>query len=286
MPTQRQEIFFSSGGHSPCDIASSTKQTPDELREFLVRQASTPLSLDSRAALCLDGAMSWATQSHPFSTAVFSTHHVWLSHDPIGERGGVNVMGFVGNTSMNRLDVFGLDDLAGDDNGPFSLLGWSSEDFVLWFYIGDGHGVNLDRVRLLDDYQAARAVKAFQEQTRGQIQHRVDEYKGCCEKGEAFFLKTASELGEEVFVETIFAMSNGRISHYTRCECTGDNAFICLTTFYGTDEFKDPLNKDHWNGGFSLFGRVQDWWPDFLPENLGGSPYFIFANWGEEKVYW
>jgi RHS repeat-associated protein len=32
----------------------------------------------------------------------------WPSRDPIGERGGVNLYGFVGNDGVNRLDVLGL----------------------------------------------------------------------------------------------------------------------------------------------------------------------------------
>jgi hypothetical protein len=33
----------------------------------------------------------------------------WLSRDPIGERGGVNVYGFVGNNGLNNRDYLGLD---------------------------------------------------------------------------------------------------------------------------------------------------------------------------------
>jgi hypothetical protein len=33
----------------------------------------------------------------------------WLSRDPIGEQGGLNLYGFVGNDSMDRVDVLGLE---------------------------------------------------------------------------------------------------------------------------------------------------------------------------------
>src|ERR1035441_1916421 len=33
----------------------------------------------------------------------------WLSRDPIGERGGINLYGFVGNNPISRIDLFGLD---------------------------------------------------------------------------------------------------------------------------------------------------------------------------------
>lgn len=48
------------------------------------------------------------TQTNPLSTAISTTHHVWLSHDPIGEQGGVNLLGFVDNTPGNRSDLLGL----------------------------------------------------------------------------------------------------------------------------------------------------------------------------------
>lgn len=33
----------------------------------------------------------------------------WLNRDPIAERGGVNLYGFVGNDGVNRLDYLGLE---------------------------------------------------------------------------------------------------------------------------------------------------------------------------------
>jgi RHS repeat-associated protein len=38
----------------------------------------------------------------------------WLSRDPIGEEGGVNLYGFVSNNGVNRVDVHGLSDFWGD----------------------------------------------------------------------------------------------------------------------------------------------------------------------------
>ncbi len=35
----------------------------------------------------------------------------WLSRDPIGERGGFNLYGFVGNRSINHIDIYGLETL-------------------------------------------------------------------------------------------------------------------------------------------------------------------------------
>jgi hypothetical protein len=36
----------------------------------------------------------------------------WISRDPIGERGGLNLYGFVGNNGLNKIDYFGF--IAGD----------------------------------------------------------------------------------------------------------------------------------------------------------------------------
>ena len=38
----------------------------------------------------------------------------WLTRDPIGERGGINLYGFVGNNPVNWIDPFGL---AGEPSG-------------------------------------------------------------------------------------------------------------------------------------------------------------------------
>ena len=32
----------------------------------------------------------------------------WISRDPLGEKGGMNVYGFVGNATINEYDIFGL----------------------------------------------------------------------------------------------------------------------------------------------------------------------------------
>ena len=49
----------------------------------------------------------------------------WPSRDPIGEKGGLNLYGFVGNSECNRVDLLGLDGISlvfdmTDIRGPFS----------------------------------------------------------------------------------------------------------------------------------------------------------------------
>jgi hypothetical protein len=45
----------------------------------------------------------------------------WLQRDPIGEAGGLNLYGFVGNSPLNRVDPFGMDYYFGGNPGE-SLL--------------------------------------------------------------------------------------------------------------------------------------------------------------------
>ena len=49
----------------------------------------------------------------------------WMSRDPIGEAGGVNLYGFVRNRPVNRWDKFGL----ADDSLGSSFLNWLGTDF-------------------------------------------------------------------------------------------------------------------------------------------------------------
>ena len=44
----------------------------------------------------------------PNATKTASGIPLWLSRDPIGERGGLNLYGFVGNDGVNRWDLLGL----------------------------------------------------------------------------------------------------------------------------------------------------------------------------------
>jgi RHS repeat-associated protein len=52
----------------------------------------------------------------------------WLSRDPIGETGGINLYGYVSNNPVNLWDLLGLITIAFPGAGPTGL-GWANHDF-------------------------------------------------------------------------------------------------------------------------------------------------------------
>ncbi|MDT8391572.1 MAG: RHS repeat-associated core domain-containing protein [Lentisphaeria bacterium] len=46
----------------------------------------------------------------------------WINRDPIGEMGGENLMGFVGNDSLNSFDLYGLDSASFKDGKAYWLV--------------------------------------------------------------------------------------------------------------------------------------------------------------------
>ena len=51
----------------------------------------------------------------------------WINRDPIREAGGINLYAMVGNDPVNKLDLYGLDDLSiyGGDSGEVKAWGWT-----------------------------------------------------------------------------------------------------------------------------------------------------------------
>lgn len=65
-------------------------------------------SAQSEAPQTLD--LAGRNAAHDYEPA--SGRLKWLNRDPIGERGGVNLYGMVGNDAVNRVDVLGLSELS------------------------------------------------------------------------------------------------------------------------------------------------------------------------------
>lgn len=74
----------------------------------------------------------FSTKCHDEETGLlhcgFYAHHWgrWLSKDPIGERGGVNLYGFVGNDPCNWVDVLGRERY--QPGGPLKGVTWGEDE--------------------------------------------------------------------------------------------------------------------------------------------------------------
>ena len=68
---------------------------------------SNPLATSHRNpnSLTLKNQKIHSIHSYAFTEIIITN---WPSRDPIGERGGVNLYGFVGNDGVNKLDIMGL----------------------------------------------------------------------------------------------------------------------------------------------------------------------------------
>jgi RHS repeat-associated protein len=73
----------------------------------------------------------------------------WLSRDPIGEAGGINLYGYVGNNPLNLWDLLGLDAIFLNDSAAVRILGSShghgailigNNDTGWSYYSKDGNG--------------------------------------------------------------------------------------------------------------------------------------------------
>jgi RHS repeat-associated protein len=58
----------------------------------------------------------------------------WLNQDPIGEAGGVNLFRFVGNSSINAFDPFGLSENALDNIDIFLSMNLSAREMMMLSY--------------------------------------------------------------------------------------------------------------------------------------------------------
>jgi RHS repeat-associated protein len=72
----------------------------------------------------------------------------WIQRDPIGERGGLNLYGFVGNNPISRVDPYGLDDI----------------DFaVAWENMGGNDDQEAIRAHFVNEFLNPFIQTAFQE---------------------------------------------------------------------------------------------------------------------------
>ncbi len=78
----------------------------------------------------------------PTATKPVSGIPYWPSRDPIGEKGGKNLYGFVGNDGANRWDVLGLD----SEDSQFAETIWEPKSNMKAYATGDTSGCYVGRV--------------------------------------------------------------------------------------------------------------------------------------------
>jgi RHS repeat-associated protein len=86
-----------------------------------------------RKALLVFGAIIFATQAHAlmyFARPYDPNAAHWLARDPIGERGGANLYGYVGNDPVNNVDPVGLYVQYTTSSGITFIIGENFNDLI------------------------------------------------------------------------------------------------------------------------------------------------------------
>lgn len=180
----------------------------------------------------------------------------WITRDPMGERGGMNLYGFVGGNPVNHIDPFGL----------FGTL-----DFGSHYYSGGGSPIDLAAVGLLPSFRSAGSVQIATDDFKHSIQETAETKArslcGRCDKGEkstnlSMNDKTVTDVTNE---PDLFAVGHSTFFRSGQCSITVNCStrtyfYYCSTNFSIRDWFKDPLN---------------------MGIEVGGTPYPINADWTE-----
>ena len=87
----------------------------------------------------------------------------WPSRDPIGERGGVNLYGFIGNASIYYIDILGLE--AGEGDKAHSEALWGTFSYRCEIVIFYGHNSSNPEVGL----SASNAVRRYRENVQAGV---------------------------------------------------------------------------------------------------------------------
>jgi RHS repeat-associated protein len=199
----------------------------------------------------------------------------WINRDPIGERGGVNLYGFVGNSTINKADYLGKV--------------WSNT-MALAHYFAKGGDVTLTQIGGVDIVTSS-------------IQPKIDEWKKRARDAahaEGKLLSCPNPLSSMMIItnyDSVGASSGvfwiGGFSLYRSYVCdiqancdSCTYSFSCAIDLQMNDKFEEPLN---FNGNLSFditpattldigLDPITFAWPDPTFE-IGGLPFNVSHTW-------
>jgi RHS repeat-associated protein len=215
----------------------------------------------------------------------------WLSRDPIGERGGVNLYGFVKNNGVSRIDYLGLflddffddfGDLFGDesDEGNDIPNGGpdGKSDFLHHYYHGNGADFDLfqrgygDRLKKAVDPVVIPSLEGKLGQISQELCGSGIQRKTITRASREAVTVQHPDLTKVIFSvgdTTIVSNADGKLC----VDCNKRTWTFDGKRFHSVDDrFTDPLNIDQ--ATFGLWPGTGD-----LPSS---KPYDIKGNWEED----
>ncbi len=186
----------------------------------------------------------------------------WNRRDPIEEKGGLNLYGFVGNSPINKYDFFGLK--------------WDIHDFFDWYKNGMSVTMDLDDMGLLSDFKKSNSIQ-------NAMRSVFESYKKMLEKR----LSAECKESKKCFVADDFEAHHFNKKYNVTSASTslfsiGKGMLFNKGTCAG---FADCTNKK-WSGGcelhFYIRDKFEDPWDVFniIPGTFDtGNPYSIHGDW-------
>ncbi|MFH1157906.1 MAG: RHS repeat-associated core domain-containing protein [Pseudomonadota bacterium] len=160
----------------------------------------------------------------------------YISSDPIGVWGGLNIFGYVGGNPINYIDPLGLK--------------WTTADFVFHYYFGNGVGINLSdpEVDLAQEFETSSSVKALTERF---INKEMENTSTRCGVTQKVFSDVTNE-------PDLFSIGHSTLFMRATCSAKG-----CSFNFYIRDWFANPLGV-----GYEMMGtkyRINHDWDVTIP---------------------
>ena len=181
----------------------------------------------------------------------------WPSRDPIEERGGLNLYGFVKNDAIDRIDSLGL--------------AWGNARAVWHYYWGEGEEVPLSRTGHVGT--VTDSIKSNMDKWKKEAEDAAHK-KGkelSCPAGGSETIKDDDNDGAHSGVWWIGGIS---LKRSYECDITADCSkceytFQCSLTHEMDDRFVYPLDLDNDKEDF-----YDDW-------TLGGTPFYVTHTWSD-----